>query len=88
MQLVLKIVWNPIVMRYTVQFTSTNNFGDFVTLKRHIFMKERNMVKYKIRNAIVLIYLSIFHNPSALLHALTLLTAYIGQGEFIDKNAH
>ena len=27
------------------------------------------------------------HNPSALLHSLTLLTAYMGRGEFIDKNA-
>ena len=31
---------------------------------------------------------SIFLNPSALPHALTLLTAYMGRGEFIDKNAH
>ena len=31
---------------------------------------------------------SIFHNPSALPHALTLLTTRMGRGEFIDKNAH
>ena len=35
-----------------------------------------------------LVYFSPFHNSLALLHALTMLTVFMGQGEFIDKNAH
>ena len=39
-----------------------------------------------IENSINDITFSSFHNSSGLLHALTLLTAYLGRGEFIDKN--
>ena len=34
------------------------------------------------------LYYSPFHNTLALLHGLTLLTTFMGQSEFTDKNAH
>ena len=46
------------------------------------------VLRRKVSKQIAVIYLSPFHNYSALLHALILLTAYMGQGKFIHKIGH